>query len=751
MRNGIKKTGRLKILLGVARGAGKTSRLLEEGTEMSRSGTDVVVGVAQCGEEETARPECRLERLPLPDTASGEAELDVAAVIKRRPQVVLIDDLAHRAALDGQLYRWQQVERILDEGIDVLATVDVEQLEGMQPLIKEITGKRVEEVVPDAFVRRADELELIDVTEEELAEREAPAPFERRHNLGRAVRQYLASTNFAALRQIALHQMADQVDEWLELYRARRGLLAPSGVREHILVSVHSPFNLERLLRAGVNLAHGLQGSLMVVQLHAPVYHRGEEVTRLPREYIEAVTKPVNGVFIEVELDEEKEVPDKLAEIIREKKITRLVVGHSARSRWEEFWRGSVLSAILHRNRHIDVLVVANRRAFSGKPAGEKPAHKPGGTEALPVCARNLPGRLKVYLGMAAGVGKTYRMLVDGNELLEKGLDVVAGYIETHGRDETCAQIGALEVLPRREVVYRGRNFDELDLDAVLKRRPQLVLIDELAHTNIPGVKNAKRYQDVLEIMRAGIDVYTTLNVQHLESLNDVVEEATGVKVRETVPDWVLDLAREVVLVDLAPSALLLRLEEGKVYPPGKAEQAMANFFQPANLTALRELALRRVAGHLDRQVEKNKHTVSYDGNILVAVNLRPAAERLIRRGFRLAYGLKSNLFVAYFNTGQMRSPAEERVYTYIKTLCQTMGVSFLERQVGRDRDVAVALLMLARELDSRQLFLGHSERNGWQKLLRGSIIDSLLREARDLDLHLIAPPRGEVPRPVRL
>jgi len=719
---------------------------------MASGGTDVVVGIAQCCDEEVAQRGGKLERLPVLATPAGEEELDMAAVLKRRPQVVLIDDLAHRIAFGEQSYRWEQVEQILNWGIDVLATVDVTQLEGLQPLIETITGKREETVVPDAFIRRADELELIDVTEEELAERELFTPSEERRRLGRAVRQYLASTNFAALRQMALHQMADQVDEWLELYRTKRGLVAPSGVRERILVSVHSPLNLERLLRAGVNLAHGLQGSLMVIQLRTSIYHRGEEVTRLPRDYIEAVIKPVNGVFVEEELDEEKGVPERLTELIREKRITRLVVGHSARNRWEEIWRGSVLSDILHRNRHIDVLVVANRQnASTLSVVDEKPDFTSGRVESLPACARNLPGRLKIYLGMAAGVGKTYRMLVDGNELLEKGLDVVVGYVETHGRKETYAQIGALEVLPRREITYRGRNFDELDLDAVLTRRPQLVLIDELAHTNIPGVKNPKRYQDVLEILRAGIDVYTTLNVQHLESLNDIVEEVAGIKVRETVPDWLLDLAREVVLVDLTPRALIQRLEEGKVYPPEKAQHALANFFQSPTLTALRELALRRVAGHLDRQGEKGPRKMNENDNILVAVNLRPAAERLIRRGFRLSYGLKSSLFVVYFDTGQTRSPAEERIYTYVKTLCQTMGVTFLEKRVSRDREVATALLTLARELKTSQIFLGHSERNAWQKLLRGSIIDDLLRNARDFDLHLIAPPRWEVSRPVRI
>src|SRR5690242_4614721 len=262
-------------------------------------------------------------------------------------------------------------------------------------------------------------------------------------------------------------------------------------------------------------------------------------------------------------------------------------------------------------------------------------------------------GRLRVYLGMAAGVGKTYAMLNEGQRRKARGTDVVIGYVETHGRVLTEQQIGDLEVVPRKHIVYRGVTLEEMDVDAVIARRPQVALVDELAHTNAPGSRNAKRYQDVEELLAAGITVISTLNIQHLEGLNDIVEAITGVRQRETLPDRILDEADEVELVDLSPEALRSRLRHGNVYPPERAQKALEHYFSPSNLTALRELALRRIAEKTTAQLEalvedsgesEEPETTPWmaTDRVMVAFSEHPHAQQLLRDGWRLARALKA-------------------------------------------------------------------------------------------------------------
>src|SRR5579884_1006595 len=252
-------------------------------------------------------------------------------------------------------------------------------------------------------------------------------------------------------------------------------------------------------------------------------------------------------------------------------------------------------------------------------------------------------GRLKIFLGAAPGVGKTYEMLLAAQAMRREGVDVVIGVVETHGRPETEALLHGIEVIPRRAVEYKGHRLAEMDLDAILKRRPQLVLVDELAHTNAPGTRHPKRYMDVEELLGAGIDVYTTLNIQHVESLNDVVARITRIRVRETVPDSIIDRADEIELVDLTPDDLIRRLKEGKVYVPRQAERAVRHYFQPGNLTALRELTLRRTAQRIDAQMVDYMRAHAIAGpwaaseRVLVGVSEDPSCEAIVRYARRLA------------------------------------------------------------------------------------------------------------------
>ncbi|HMN29151.1 MAG TPA: histidine kinase, partial [Caldilineaceae bacterium] len=271
--------------------------------------------------------------------------------------------------------------------------------------------------------------------------------------------------------------------------------------------------------------------------------------------------------------------------------------------------------------------------------------------------AQQQRGKLKLFFGASAGVGKTYTMLDAAHERLAEGVDVVVGYVETHGRAETEALLQGLELLPPKQVDYHGARLREFDLDAALTRRPTLILVDELAHTNAPGSRHAKRWQDVEELLAAGIDVYTTVNVQHLESLNDVVAQITGVLVRETIPDTILDQADEIELIDLSPDDLLVRLQEGKVYVPRRAEQAVRNFFRKGNLMALRELALRCTADRVDSQMQayKRDHAIAQTWpaaeRILVCVSPSPLSTRLVRAARRMATRLDAEWIALYVET----------------------------------------------------------------------------------------------------
>lgn len=287
--------------------------------------------------------------------------------------------------------------------------------------------------------------------------------------------------------------------------------------------------------------------------------------------------------------------------------------------------------------------------------------------------ARN--GKLKIFFGACAGVGKTYAMLSAARQLREQGLDIVVGMAETHGRAETAALLEGLEILPPKEIAYRGTTFKELDLDAALKRQPAILLVDELAHSNVAGSRHPKRWQDVEELLAAGIDVYTTINVQHLESLNDVVGGVTGIRVWETVPDRVFDEAEEVVLVDLPPDDLLLRLKEGKVYIPEQGERAIQNFFRKGNLIALRELALRRTADRVDDQMRAFRRTIvqervwQTDDRLLVCIGPGDADGKLVRTAARLAARLGAGWHAVYVETPALQRLPEQRRRAILKAL----------------------------------------------------------------------------------
>ena len=363
-------------------------------------------------------------------------------------------------------------------------------------------------------------------------------------------------------------------------------------------------------------------------------------------------------------------------------------------------------------------------------------------------------GRLKVYLGYAAGVGKTYRMLEEAQEMRQKGVDIVIAYFEPHGRKETIAKVEGFEIVPRRVLEYAGSQFEEMDTEAVLRRKPAVAVVDEFAHTNVPGSERVKRWQDVDEILKAGIDVLTTMNVQHLESLNDQVFHATGIRVRETVPDWVVDEADELVFVDLTPNALRNRLERGVVYAQEKARRAMENFFTETNLTALREMALRHTAHEVEEKLDAaasaadtaaraglpgaaagNAQPAGRTERILICLTGRPSSAILIRRGKRVADYLHAECLAVHVGEVAADRDAVERHMTFARNLR-------IETHTIAGSDVPRAVVEFARSRGVTQIFTGRSAPLPWWRRYRETIVQRLVRQARDMQITIVAERR---------
>ncbi|HEY9850316.1 MAG TPA: sensor histidine kinase KdpD [Leptolyngbyaceae cyanobacterium] len=350
-------------------------------------------------------------------------------------------------------------------------------------------------------------------------------------------------------------------------------------------------------------------------------------------------------------------------------------------------------------------------------------------------------GKHKIFIGMAPGVGKTYRMLEEGHQLKEEGIDVTIGLLETHGREETAEKAIGLEVIPAKKIIHQGVTLKEMDVDAVLSRQPQLVLVDELAHTNVPGSDREKRYQDVEIILVAGIDVYSTVNIQHLESLNDIVAKITGVVVRERIPDRILDEADEVVVIDVTPETLQERLQEGKIYAPQKIEQSLQNFFKRRNLVALRELALREVADNIEEDARTTMPPTdrycSVHDRVLVCLSTYPNSVHLLRRGARIANQLHARLYALFVEHPDRFLTKEESLYLETcQHLCRDFGGEFLRVKAN---DVAIAIAQTSQQYHITQVVLGQSQKSRWELFWQGSLVQKLVRYLKDVDLHVIA------------
>jgi two-component system sensor histidine kinase KdpD len=358
--------------------------------------------------------------------------------------------------------------------------------------------------------------------------------------------------------------------------------------------------------------------------------------------------------------------------------------------------------------------------------------------ETAPVKKR---GIFKLFLGYAPGVGKTFNMLSEGIRRHSRGEDVVIGVVETHGRKGIAELSTRLESVPRKKLEYKGALFEEMDIDAILARKPQVALVDELAHTNIEGSRHRKRYEDVADLLDANIDVLSTMNVQHIESVTPLVQTITGITVRETVPDWVMQHVDEIVLADLTPEALKTRMQRGDIYPVDRAERALGHFFRPANLISLRELALQQVARAVDRNLEsylKKEGATPSTGvreRIAVCVSSNPAAQYLVARAGRMAQAINGDLIVVYVDLGRDEAPEDQRTLGQNIQFAQNLGAEIVR---VKGKSVAEEVAKLVREKRITQVVFGRSAQTGWRRYLYLSAVQRFLRDAPPVDVHIV-------------
>ncbi|MGE7601551.1 universal stress protein [Peribacillus sp. NPDC097675] len=755
------KKGRLKIIMGSVSGSGKTYHLLLEGHELKRRGVDVVVGLLSDSSNKITMEQVGcLEVIPTIEWEQNgfiRQDLNIEEIHKRNPEVILVDQLAHKnrpAAKNAT--RLEDVMELIRNEISVITTINIYELKGVKEVAEHLLNLplHVSEVLPENTLTQADEVRLLDVTPEAILKRFQEGKIVETLARKDVDVKLFHRDNLAVLRELSLRFLAGEVEEDLTEHREQEGLMGPTGASERILVCVQYHWNGSILIRRGDQIAKRLGGDLVVVSF----IPSQKELTReesLFKSSIQKLIVKLNGKFEERVING-GDIAEEIVGYAMKHYITRIILGQSKRTRWEEIIHGSIVNKILGQTKNIDVCVVADRTRGEGervlpavhskkKKKKKNPYRRLSPAEIKEKIQGVKRGTLKVYIGSAPGVGKTYTMLREANQLKKSEIDIVIGLLETHGRIETASQVDTLEIIPRKQVPYKNVVLEEMDLDAIIIRNPEVVLVDELAHTNVPGSKNQKRYQDVLNILEAGISVISTMNIQHVESLNDSVEQITGVRVRETVPDRILQLADELELIDVSPKALRQRMQEGNIYSMDKVEQSLNNFFKTRNLIALRELALRELADDVDDRLESFKRKEGVRGPwrkeevIFVCVNLNLESERLIRRGFRIAYRLKAKWYVVYVKDQRSLPNDKQMILDKIRSLTKRLGGHFEMYSTTNRRLVVSEITKQLQDKKATQVIIGHSAKERWQEIIQGSIVAQLLREARHLDILIVA------------
>jgi two-component system sensor histidine kinase KdpD len=641
---------RLTVFLGSAPGAGKTRRILEEARALRNAGTRVVIGRI----ETKQRPELNEMAAEFPQipprtvTIAGTQfeDFDLQAALDMHPAVVILDELAH-SNLAGSINpkRWQDALALREAGISVLTAFNIQHLETVAPVAEQIIGFPVREIIPATFLKSADQVIGIDVAPEVIESRLQSGQIVPENDIDRALTGVFRRQTLSMLRELMLRTL-DDLTVPVEI----------AGKTSTALALVTPGVEVPTFLRKAAALSEALDLSLEVATLGGPDAEnlersiRANDARRIDVPAFDPAKANLNATNATLVALARGELGSRIASHALDRDIF-----------------------IADPGPYHDVAAPFIHQAAFGAAAGDR--------------FRIGHGRLTVYLGAAAGSGKTYAMLDRAHQLMSEGVDVVAAFVETHGRPDTEAKLQGLEVLPRKTIVSEGVTYTELDVDALLARHPTIALIDELAHTNAPGSAVPKRYESVLTVLRAGISVLTTLNIQHLEGLNDVVARLTGIVVRETLPDKILDLADDVILIDVTPQTLRERLRAGKIYKQDKIEAALSNFFRTENLAALRDLAIREA-----RRARSVRRPPPFS-RLLLGVAGRLRDTNLIRRSARLASRLEIDLSVAHVATDARKNETE-----IVESLARATRVANAQWIFAIEKDPAKALVRIAKE-----------------------------------------------------
>lgn len=682
---------RLTVYLASAPGAGKTRRLLDDAIRLKESGLRVVLGWI----ETKSRPDLgklaeRLPRVPPRNVTIGSSvfqDFDFAATVALRPQLVILDELAH-TNLEGGAHekRWQDALALREAGISVSGALNIQHIETVAATAEGLIGFPVREIVPISFLRAADQVIALDVSLEQLEARLAAGQVVHPDDLARARSTIFRPQTLSYLREMMLRTVDDLSTPELTPRRASKALALATGDGDTAI-----------FLRKSAGFAHALDLALDVAIVGDRNLDAIEELSsELGADVVPLATFDLSKPH--------------LADF----KATLVTVPC-----------GPLAQRIASRVIERDVLIADTTYLAPSEREQTFSRYAQTAADRLRIGY----GRLTIYLGAAAGSGKTFAMLDRAHQLQDGGVDVVGAFIETHKRAETQAKLAGLSVLPRREVVCDGVAYSELDLDALLARKPAVALIDELAHTNAPCDAHAKRYDDVLQVLRSGISVMTTLNIQHLEGLGDAVYRMTGQRVRETVPDEILEIADDVILIDTTPETLRDRLRAGKIYRPEKIEDALSHFFRSENLAALRELALREVV----RARGAAKRPPPF-ARLILGVKARERDMELIERCARIALRLEIDLTVIH--ASKSAEAAESRVVTALAETARRVRARW---KLVISADPAKAMLEIAKIEGGTTLALeGARHKSRWPAT--GTPLSRRLLDAGATQLLILAP-----------
>ncbi|MBI2996644.1 MAG: hypothetical protein HYY52_08095 [Candidatus Melainabacteria bacterium] len=720
-------SGRHKIFLGMAPGVGKTYRMLEEANELKKKGADIVIGYI----EFQNRPENQrllesfeiIPRKPYKINNTNFYDLDLETIIERKPITVIIDELAHHN-IPGSLNqkRYQDVQELLKAGISVFSTLNVHQLESITPIVEKNLGIKISETVPDWVINQADEIVLVDIPIDELYSRLNSKRIYSKEQLKHALKNFFKRNNLNLLRDLALSILAERVD--IEVVSEK----LKAKIKERILVSIAPEESSLTVINQVGDMRKSFHADLDILCILKEPYSEVSGVNGAKDKVINKLreTAKLNKGNLFPIKDIKKDIEEEIIHFAKLNRITHIAIQRS-------FSKPSIFK-LLEKTTNIDFLLIGNKTDENILQTAEMQKSKTSTTQE-----QIKYGKLKIYIGMAPGVGKTYKMLQDAEELYKQGIKILLGVIDTHGRPETAKLMEGLPTLPLKLIEHKEKYLQEFDLEAAILAKPDLILVDELAHTNVPGSINKKRYQDVQYLLRAGINVVSTVNIQHIESLNNIVEEVTGIKVRETVPDWVISHASEIVLIDLSPETLQERLKAGKVYSLDKIEQALTHFFQKKNLIALRELSLREVAESVEHEMfPKIKKT-----KILSLIDINPDTLRLVRKSARIANKLQAELIIMHI-TKSTKKLSEERKLAIIELeqLIVELGGDF---RLVESKNIIDEVINAEKKIKPHYIVIGESLNRNKFLFFRESLTKEILAKITEPHIWIVGDYTREI------